>query len=167
MLIIENSKTKTIRPRKSQVKTNNKIHLRSILLLVLLSSLLLLCHFFIYMSIHRLVIRRIPNKKNLKKNTLKKNTFKATNPTQQKFKLLCDGQKIFQPERCCRLWFKAMTGMAAGKHRRRDREEREEIAYQSPSVYSGMAVPSEADRRRCKTAEVNRSVTENQPWFSL
>ncbi|KAK2891922.1 hypothetical protein Q8A73_017587 [Channa argus] len=32
---------------------------------------------------------------------------------------------------------RAMTGMAAGKHRHRDREEREEMAYQSPSVCSG------------------------------
>lgn len=50
-----------------------------------------------------------------------------------------------------------MTWMAAGKPRQRDREEREEIAYQSPSVKPRTAVPHYADRRRCTAAETSRA----------
>lgn len=54
-----------------------------------------------------------------------------------------------------------------GEERKR---EREEIAHQSPSVFSWTVVPCLTDRRRCKTTERKEGAEtdrEGQPWLLL
>lgn len=75
------------------------------------------------------------------------------------------GKKMFQPKLCCHFWFKAMTWVAAGEHRRRDRDKREEIALKAHLCTPGRHCPIRPTGGAAKRQKLAQSTYRGPPWF--